>query len=84
LATATVSRDRRSDSYLCLRQTAARPLVFQPDSTLFLFNIKAKGPELKATCIAVHNTNLNNSTRLLTKAIYYRVTVAKMFDTTKM
>jgi len=39
----------------------------------------------KATYIAVHTTNSNSRpTWLLTKAIYYRVTIAKMFDTTKM
>ena len=51
----------------------------------YLFNIKYKSNfGTKATYIAVHSTNSNNSTRLLTKAIYCRVTIAKMFDTTKM
>ena len=39
----------------------------------YLFNIKAKGHEGHLHCSA----NSNNSTRLLTKAIYYRVTIAK-------
>jgi len=48
---------------------------------LCLFNIKAKGHEGHLHCSTQYKYN---STRLLTKTIYYRVTIAKMFDTIKM
>jgi len=47
------------------------------------FNIKAKGPEGHKHCSTQYKFK-KNSTWLLTKATYYRVTIAKMFDTTKM